>query len=208
MSILCGNCHHHHENVAAVRACHQGAPVVNSSIEENRTYASKAQNALPMSAKQLNFLTKLFTERGRSATWIENRTKGLNMSQASALISETLKTPKGGPVTNTSPAVPSVPAGRYALVVEGETKFFRVDRPTQGPWAGRTFVKVQASDEFYSIKGSTAHRVLELIAADPKAASIRYGHELGACGICGRTLTDETSRANGIGPICAGKAGW
>ena len=30
----------------------------------------------------------------------------------------------------------------------------------------------------------------------------------GSCGHCGRTLTNEESRARGIGPICAGKMGW
>jgi hypothetical protein len=32
---------------------------------------------------------------------------------------------------------------------------------------------------------------------------VRYGMLIGKCGVCGRTLTDEESRANGIGPVCA-----
>ncbi|MES2342166.1 MAG: DUF6011 domain-containing protein [Pseudomonadota bacterium] len=28
---------------------------------------------------------------------------------------------------------------------------------------------------------------------------------MGECGRCGRTLTDEASRAAGIGPVCASK---
>lgn len=32
-----------------------------------------------------------------------------------------------------------------------------------------------------------------------------FGRLYGVCGICGRTLTDEGSIADGIGPICAGK---
>lgn len=39
-------------------------------------------------------------------------------------------------------------------------------------------------------------------------ASNRNGRELGHCGVCGRTLTDEESRARGIGPICAENNGW
>jgi len=38
-----------------------------------------------------------------------------------------------------------------------------------------------------------------------RAAVVRYGKEIGECGICGRTLTDEESRAAGIGPVCAGR---
>lgn len=38
-----------------------------------------------------------------------------------------------------------------------------------------------------------------------RRAVVRYGQELGSCGICGRTLTDEESRRTGIGPVCAGR---
>lgn len=32
-----------------------------------------------------------------------------------------------------------------------------------------------------------------------------FGRLYGVCAVCGRTLTDETSIAQGIGPVCAGK---
>lgn len=104
--------------------------------------------------------------------------------------------------------LPDVEAGRYAVEDNGTLKFYQVDRPTEGKWAGYTFVKVQASDDTYPVKGHGRRRVLELIAKDPKAAMIRYGKEIGSCGKCGRTLTDEESRRMGIGPICAQKMGW
>jgi Family of unknown function (DUF6011) len=102
-----------------------------------------------------------------------------------------------------------VPAGRYALVhpERSHVEFFVVDQPTEGKWAGRTFVNQQAGDERYPVKGQRAKEVLARIAVDPQAAMIRYGHELGRCGNCGRTLTDEVSRAMGIGPDCAAKLG-
>lgn len=102
------------------------------------------------------------------------------------------------------------PEGRYAIRWEnGETRFYKVDRPTEGKWAGWVFVKVQASDDFYPIKGwENKRRILEKIAEDPESASKDYGKQIGRCGICGRTLTDDDSRAAGIGPICAGKVGW
>ena len=43
--------------------------------------------------------------------------------------------------------------------------------------------------------------VLDGIAADADALA-RFGQELGICGNCGRDLTDEESRALGIGPVC------
>lgn len=105
---------------------------------------------------------------------------------------------------------PEVPAGRYALDGEdGTTKFFVVDRPEEGRWAGYTFVSRQASDEKYAVRNRTEREaILDRIAVDPAAASLRYGKELGSCGVCGRTLTDETSRERGIGPVCAERTGW
>lgn len=35
-----------------------------------------------------------------------------------------------------------------------------------------------------------------------------FGTIYGVCAMCGRTLTDETSIANGIGPICASKVSF
>lgn len=110
-----------------------------------------------------------------------------------------------------TPAVATVPAGRYAVTGEdGATKFYRVDRPTEGKWKGYTFVKVQAGDELHNLKGRQARDgVLRKIAeAGVQAAMERYGREIGACGHCGRTLTNEASIERGIGPICAGKMGF
>lgn len=100
---------------------------------------------------------------------------------------------------------PKIADGHYAIVYNGRTKFFRVNTPTQGKWAGYTFVQVQASDDYYPVKGSPRALALSLIAADPMDALTRYGKEIGRCGVCHRTLTDEDSRAAGIGPICAGR---
>lgn len=101
------------------------------------------------------------------------------------------------------------PAGRYALVRHGVVKFYKVDRPTEGRWAGYVFVKGLAGDEEHAIRNRTEKAaILSEIGADVREASIRYGREIGSCGVCGRTLTDPESRAAGIGPVCAGKQGW
>lgn len=105
--------------------------------------------------------------------------------------------------------LPDVKEGRYAVENDGVLKFYRVDRPADGKWAGRTFVSVQASDDFHPIKAwDSKVQILNLIAADPKEAMLRYGKELGKCGHCGRTLTNEESRQYGIGPICREGVGW
>lgn len=205
MSIACGHCHHRHETIAQVRACSLGNARTATAVMDR-----PAASAQPLaSEKQRNFITKLMQERGFDSTAIENVLKGCTMGQASDKIRILLDTPKATQTVVAAKVVaPKVPAGRYAVVIDGVTKFFKVDTPTEGRWAGRTFVKIQASDELHAVRGDTARQVLELIAKDPEAASKLYGREIGACGVCGRTLTDEESRANGIGPICAEKAVW
>jgi hypothetical protein len=99
--------------------------------------------------------------------------------------------------------VAEVADGRYAVEEDGVLKFFKV---TNGKRPGFVFLDVQASDEWHSIRNlARIRKVLALIATDAHGAMVRYGHELGECGRCGRTLTDEASRAAGIGPICASK---
>jgi hypothetical protein len=49
-------------------------------------------------------------------------------------------------------------------------------------------------------KAVTALRTLGV-----REAAALYGQHLGHCGLCGRTLTDQESRARGLGPDCAAK---
>jgi hypothetical protein len=104
----------------------------------------------------------------------------------------------------------TVPAGRYAITgQDGTTDFYRVDRPTEGRWAGYTFVKLQISDEYQRVPMRNCQGILDRIAAaGPEQASKRYGKELGHCGVCGRTLTNNESIDRGIGPVCAAKHSW
>lgn len=142
---------------------------------------------------------------------------GLSKQQASTLIDWLLKRPDkpaeraDSRHVQASNTLPDVPAGRYAVDNEdGVLRFYSVDKPNEGRWVGYTFVSVWASDERHPIKGAAARNaILQKIAdAGPKQAAERFGQEIGACGICGRTLTDETSRSIGIGPICRGKSDW
>ena len=136
----------------------------------------------------------------------------LTVGQASELLDSMLDTAKEWRADRTkapvaaSPAV-DVPAGRYAVEGDdGELKFYRVDRPTEGRWAGYTFVQVQAGDDLHRLPSrSTEEGVLRKIAADVRAAAIRYGREIGRCSSCGRTLTNNISRELGIGPVCGAR---
>lgn len=119
--------------------------------------------------------------------------------------------PTAAPVV-TAPRVDvnDVPAGRYALDKgNGVVKFYVVDKPTEGRWAGYTFVKHLASDTEYAVRDRTARDiVLKAIAADVQGAMEAFGKLIGRCGHCNRTLTNDESRAVGIGPVCRGRMGW
>lgn len=107
--------------------------------------------------------------------------------------------------------LPDLEHARYALKLlnlsgEWTWHFYKVDKPREGRWAGYTFVNVQAGSEYYPLRPfANASNVLSIIARDPQKALADYGHELGECGVCGRTLTNPESIAAGIGPICAGR---
>lgn len=98
--------------------------------------------------------------------------------------------------------IPEVPAGHYALDVDGVVKFYLVEVSKSG------FVTcyVQASDDFHKLHFTPMVDVLKaIVAVTPLEASKLYGRTIGKCGKCHRTLTDPDSIAAGIGPICAGK---
>jgi len=170
------------------------SPLARQDYSAYRVYAA--------SDRQVAYINSLLSGRALPATWRPLDTSTLDSRTASLVIDILRDLPVKAPVA----AAPAVAAGRYALIQDGVTKFYRVDRPTEGKWAGYVFVKVQAGDDFWPIKGAGKDAILAAIAADPDALA-RYGRELGICGVCGRTLTDEESRARGIGPVCLEKGG-
>lgn len=93
-----------------------------------------------------------------------------------------------------------VQSGRYAIPGEdGALRFYSVSRDEDRP---ACWVDVWASDARYPIRAIPQRiEILKAIAADPDAGP-RFGREIGRCYVCGRTLTDETSRSLGIGPVC------
>lgn len=93
-----------------------------------------------------------------------------------------------------------VPAGRYAITGnEGQTIFVHVVKFDSGAF----IVNQQVSDDETRMPKVIARSTLqEILDAGIEESSARYGRELGICGVCGRTLTNENSRQLGIGPVC------
>jgi hypothetical protein len=110
------------------------------------------------------------------------------------------------------------PSGAYALPTQdgavNELAFWLVNRPDEGKWAGWTFLAQQISGDKRragairpngTSTSPQAVAILKRITAEAEEAMLRYGRELGVCGHCGRTLTNDESRELGIGPICREK---
>lgn len=176
-----------------------------------------ATTAIHATPKQVSFLTSLLD--GKDLTTYTGDVAAirdaiaeddLSKAAASALIDGLTKLP-WAPRQTTAPKAETtnIPEGRYAIDGDdGHTVFVKVDRPTEGKWAGYTFVKVQVSDDYQRVSRAVQATLLAKIdAAGVVNALQRYGLELGSCGHCGRTLTDEVSRELGIGPRCRAKLG-
>ena len=168
-----------------------------------------------MTAKQDEFIRKLLTDRVVEPEVLQRVTVQLNAGSmdtrtASQTIDFLLKLPKvfSGPPPQEQ-NLPDVHEGRYALERDGTVKFYIVDRPTEGKWAGRTFLSIQAGPEKFPVRNPIERiSVLAQIDAAPQTAMLRYGQELGHCGHCGRELTDAESIMKGIGPVCEGRMHW
>lgn len=227
MTIACGTCHDRHATIAEVRACSQNQlPFLDLNVpcEHAHTRPCSKDDQRPLcvecgeildapvkdeplaSQRQVDFMLnlevqKLSPEQRHDYAALE----AMKKVAATARISHLLSLPRLVAAPEEQP-MPDVPAGRYAV---GEpARFYRVDRPTEGRWAGYVFVKVQASDELHPVPKHMRNSVLADIAKDPQAAMLRYGKEIGKCGHCGRTLTNDDSIQRGIGPICAARMNW
>lgn len=177
--------------------------------------AVKAHTAGP-TEKQVAFLTTLVNERTVDQHGITDVAAlvaaGLSKRDCSGLIERLLAMPKAAkPVGTPATDSPDVPEGYYAVdsaTGNNDLDFYKVDCPQDGKWAGRVFVKrVIGGHPETPVRGTEAKAALGRIAAAGwQAAAERYGQEIGRCGKCNRTLTDEESRAHGIGPVC--RQGW
>lgn len=118
----------------------------------------------------------------------------------------------GGKFVSQKVEFPTVPESKYALAnLPGHANaltFFQVQTGKKGKWKGFQFVNRLVGGGVgsfveYPVKGAAKAQVLRKIADDPQAAAKAFADEFSVCARCGRTLTDDTSRARGLGPDCA-----
>jgi len=167
---------------------------------------------------QIRYITSLMTERdtgfnAEATQTVIDHLPEMSKQAASDLISALKDKPykASGDAPKASkddnygiPSADALPTGRYAIDnADGELTFYRVWRGTKNP----DYVKVYLlhgpdESEIPFSKGMVT--ILKSIAEDAAGAAIRYGHEIGACSVCAKRLTNRVSRALGIGPICGG----
>jgi hypothetical protein len=199
--------------------------VAEYKAERDRQYAAHTERvadhlAPQYSAKQADFVKSLASERNTSslpaaaARTLTAVQRGLYASkrEASALIDELKALPKDPALrppntTGLGALYDQVPDGRYAVEHGGQpVRFYRV---ATSEATGRRWMMVQASDDLHRIGYQQKVEALTQVLADGvQVAMERYGRELGHCGHCGRTLTNDESITRGIGPVCASRMGW
>lgn len=195
-SITCARRHTHH-SVAEVRACQFGIREQQVPGLPGVTYGDVAATFSDTGAEPKDYTAADYRRDANLAAatgTVNPRYAGVRAAREEA--KKVLAT-----------LVPGHDKFRVAVQLPGDKlRFFQLDMPLKGKWAGCLFMKEQASDELYRVRDIVREEaVLNAVIADAQGALKRYGLELGSCGMCGRTLTDEASRALGIGPVCIDK---
>jgi hypothetical protein len=150
----------------------------------------------------------------------------VSKSEASGLISHLINDVKRPVAIATIVENPdlNIPAGYYAtpsLTGNNDLDFWHVQKPTEGRWAGYTFVKrVIGGHTDQNLPRDSKKKVKsEKIARVTQTAALKaivefgvekshhlFGTELKFCRECGTHLTDKLSRELGIGPDCRSRA--
>lgn len=167
----------------------------------------------PISQAQDAFLQRLTKDYpGGARAFMTEFTKRCGGSVTSAQASAEIKRlqslpprPKALVTNQKGAATTTAPAGRYAVEALGGIVLVEVTKPTEGNWAGYTFLKtvpVSKDETPGIIRGDEAVLVLNEIESDRRYCAARYGRITGRCGQCNRRLRDQQGLSLGIGPDC------
>jgi len=166
------------------------------------------------SDKQVNYIRILIEDREVPQTWLDRIEEladkdEITKGKAGDIISKLKVLPKRTTRDRSKkqPDFDDVPAGRYAVQIgddENDLGFYRVWRAPDNPFIVRVYR--QHSDDDHQLTTLEGRSILKRIYRMGAAESaMLYGHKIGRCSICNRTLTNRISRELGIGPICGGR---
>jgi hypothetical protein len=191
MSVKCGHCHEHHDSIDAVMIC-----------ASNHSFRSAPRKSVTVEAVQ-DELDK------PGPLWGWNDSRPVRPVKPTEVRREERR---GTLIEDVNRIGATVPVGRYALQNQtggaNSIQFYHVERPDKGHYRGKTFVKQQLGPNVERIPMAQQRAALLRIAADPAGATQLYGRKLGVCGVCGLSLTNEESRAYGVGPVCRKNMGY
>lgn len=97
-----------------------------------------------------------------------------------------------------------VSEGHYAVMVDGELRFYRIYTSPSGEYTGQAVIRRYSSDGLLPLYPAEARTVLTLIQADEATAAYRFADAFTRCFVCGKLLTDAVSRLLSVGPDCRG----
>jgi hypothetical protein len=142
---------------------------------------------------QVSYVTDLLLNRAHNHPE-DLDVDALTFEQASAIITELRNAPR------VKVAAHGITEGRYAYSTDGgaTADHYRVRRD------GKIVIWTAGGEYPYNGKLNEA---LTWIKANQREAAALFGRLTETCGRCGRDLSDDDSRARGLGPVCATK-GW
>jgi hypothetical protein len=157
--------------------------------------------ANPATDRQLAFLNTLRIERGYVAIHAEDWAQ-VDKRDASRLIDAMKALPRAATATAVRANVlDGIPFSKYAITEDGVLTFWEVKS-----YKGTAYLRllVGAPGEFNRVKVGydRATRVATVIKGDVLAAAQAFATHYVCCAVCGADLSDETSVALGLGPVC------
>lgn len=166
----------------------------------------------PATDRQKEFVRTLLAERQGNEK-IDSIRTALNVARENnvlnaEIVSNAITLLLAIPVNSTK-----IPDGKYALPAEdGHFVFYQVDSPTEGKWAGYTFVSQLIGSvgdwNEQRLSRSVSDSVKARIAANVEEAARMFGIKAKACSYCSSPLSNIQSRAAGYGETCAHNHGF
>lgn len=163
----------------------------------------------PATENQLGFLNNLRRERGLAIeTWREFSARNLSTRDASREIDALKATPRAANVDRAirGGLFHDLPKSKYAIIEDGVRTFWEIKE-----FRGTTYLRllVGAPGDFRRVRVEFPRttRVVAEIRRDPHAAALAFAQHYTCCAVCGADLSDETSVALGLGPICRQRFG-
>jgi hypothetical protein len=229
-SISCGKCKKTHGSVQDVRACYTGETV--EALEEPKATDRQIRFIEKLQAERGMTLIS-DTDRPSIKEASDLIRELLDMPKAAIAPESKITTADPFGVPFQPPTEPAktedwrkaaIPTGYYAtksLTGNNDYDFWKIESPSEGRWVGYTFVKrvigghsdsdvprdskKKISTERVGSKATQRNAIAAIMEMGIEESGRLFGTELKYCRVCGIHLTDETSRALGIGPTCRDK---